>query len=228
MALADFGEVLAYEAAFLMQAFEDPTFPVDQLGDLSIELSTKLRALAIIELLVNANSDGFYHNLIRSGIARLLFLDRARQSGIVAHHSVSGRYDSLLDLIAVGDFERAVYMRNLSPQQWQQGHEYEDDYCYAQILFRLIDDNVSPPAVEALATRSVAALDGKLDARVSVCLALARGESSDFAKAFGALLKQHTAALEADKTRSQTITPEITALRLVYVEGLAMLRLAVR
>jgi hypothetical protein len=229
MALADIGEALAYEAAFSMQAFENPEFPVDELGELSIEVSTKLRALAIIQLLVNEDSDGFHHNLIRSGMVRLAFLRRLQQAGIEAnHHGVSGRYEPVLDLIVAGQFDSADQIGRLSPLEWRQGHEYEDDYCYAQILFLLIAEPLSFGNVEALASRFGNALDGKPDARIDVCLSLARGSPSDFEEAFEKLLKQRTVAIEADKARAETVTPEVTALRAVYIEGLAMLQLATR
>ena len=56
-------------------------------------------------LLVNADSDRFYHNLIRSGIARETYLKRLKNEGVdKAHHLASGRYQPLLDVIAAGDF----------------------------------------------------------------------------------------------------------------------------
>ena len=67
MELKDCAEPLALDIAFWLGAFEDEEYPVDQLGKLSLELAEKLRAVGIILLLTNADSDGFYFNLIRGG-----------------------------------------------------------------------------------------------------------------------------------------------------------------
>ena len=69
MRLEDYGESLAYEVAFWLQGVANPQFPLEQLGKLTLEISAKLRALAIITLLTQAESDFFYHNLIRGGEA---------------------------------------------------------------------------------------------------------------------------------------------------------------
>jgi hypothetical protein len=227
MTLSDLGQALAYEAAFAFVSIEDPTLPIDEFAELTFELSTKLRSLAVIELLVNANSDGFHHNLMRNGRIRLAFLERLRRDGLTQHHhGVSSRFDQVVDLLAAGDFSTVTAIAALSPRDWQQGREYEDDFCYAQMLFRLSAGLEFDPPFEDLAKRFVAALQGAPDARADVCLALARKNQDEFDAAFENLLKQRVAAIAADKARSQTITPEVTALRQVYVEGLAMLQLA--
>ena len=47
MLLNEYGEDLAYEIAFWMQGLANPDYPFDELGKLSMEVSSKLRALAI-------------------------------------------------------------------------------------------------------------------------------------------------------------------------------------
>jgi len=49
LSLADEGGPMAYDIAFWMLALDNPDYPVAQLGNLSIELSDKLRAQAIIK-----------------------------------------------------------------------------------------------------------------------------------------------------------------------------------
>ena len=83
MALADFSESLAYDAAFWLTGFEEPDgFEVEELGRVSVDLCAKLRALAIIALLVKGDSDKFLHSLIRSGRVRETFQMRLKQAGI--------------------------------------------------------------------------------------------------------------------------------------------------
>ena len=99
---------MAGDIAFWLLALEDPAYPIDETARLSIELPAKLQALGIILLLTNADSDGFYFNLIRGGRARLAYLNRALDLNAAGgHHFASGRYGPLLGAIAAGDFDLA-------------------------------------------------------------------------------------------------------------------------
>jgi len=227
MNLSDHGQALAYEAAFAFVSLDNPALPVDQFGELSLQLSAQLRALAIIELLVNASTDGFCHNLMRSGRVRLAFLSRLHRDGVLTHHHGGpGRFGPTLDLLAAGDVHAVADMARLSRSQWQQGSEYEDDFCYGQMLFRLAAGDKLDAAFLSLADRFKAARVGQQDARVDVCVALAQAQSSAFDEAFDALLNQHSKELQADEQRAETVTPEVLTGRYVYVEGIALLRLA--
>src|SRR5687768_160545 len=105
MKLEECREPLAYEIAFWMQGLLSPIYPLAELGKLSLEISDKLRALAIINLVSQGNSDFFYHNLIRSGIARETYLSRVKTMlQPDDHHFCSGRYQPLMDVIAAAEF----------------------------------------------------------------------------------------------------------------------------
>src|SRR6478672_7728654 len=123
------------DAAFWWICVEDPGTPVEQVGDLSLEVSYKLRTLAVLALLGKASTDGFVHSCIRAARARRLYLRRLADAGIErAHHRVSGCYEPLLDAIAAGDMPLVGEIEELSPPDFRPPDEYEDDYCYAQIL----------------------------------------------------------------------------------------------
>jgi hypothetical protein len=227
MKLEEVGEALAYEAAFDMQGFENPNYPIEKLGELSLQVSDKLRCLAIIALLVNADPDNFYHNLIRSGISRKTYMERLKKKGIEQdHHRVSGRYEALLDAIAASDLELARRIAALSPDTWQKGHEYEDDYCYAQILHCLIQDAPAEKEIAPLLTQLETCLKGEPSARLDLCRALTARNQVEFDDAFEMLLKEQEAKIAADKARAQFEEPIVMANRMVFVEGLAILRLA--
>src|SRR6185437_3399369 len=124
------------------------------LGDVCLDVTGKLRTAAIIALLTKADSDAFFHNLMRSARCRLQYLQRlrdARRTG--EHHQASGRVDAFLDAVAAQDFGTARQISALSPVDWQRGHEYEDDYCYAQIVHGLIAPPGSSPEPAPLCAR---------------------------------------------------------------------------
>jgi hypothetical protein len=224
--LEEYGKLLAYEAAFWWQGVANPTYPIDEMGKLSLEVSNKFRVLAIVTLVTQGESDFFYHNLIRSGRSREAYLLRLRQEGISDHHGCSGRYESLLDAVAAGDLPLARHIADLSPGEWQEQHEYEDDYCYAQCLHRFIRAEPPRDQLDTLFGRWAVYLDGKDTARLNVCQALSTQEQKAFEEAFEALLDEQQAKIGADKERGQFEDPSVVAQRRVFVEGLALLRLA--
>src|SRR5262245_4112661 len=170
MRLEDYGEALAYDVAFWMQGLTNPRYPVAELGDLTLEVSEKLRTLAIVTLLVKAETDFFYHDLIRSGRGRLGYLRRVAEAGRLGdHHRASGRYGPLLDAIAAGDLELARAIAAQSPADFREGQEYENDYCYAQLLHRLCDPAATAADLAPVVARFEAWLAGAPSARLAVC-----------------------------------------------------------
>lgn len=227
MILKAYIEPLAYDIAFWMQGVDDPAYPLASLGDLSLELSEKLRALGIIQLLVDGATDAFYHNLIRSGLCREKYLQRViAENDVEDHHFAAGRYEPLLDAIAAADFECVARIAALEPTSWREGREYEDDYCYAKLLQGLLDDQRPGESLQPYIEQFEAYLEGNENSRLDICNALMQRDSVAFEAAFGTLLLQRSDRIEADMARGQLEEPHIIAQRLVYVEGLALLRIA--
>jgi len=227
--LTEYLEVLAYDIAFWMSAYLNPSYSLDDLGDVTANVTGKLRAAAIIALLAKGNSDSYFHNLIRSGRCRLQYLQRLQAAGRAAdHHQASARCGPFLDAVAAADFGLARQIAALSPTAWLQGHEYEDDYCYAQLLHAVIAAQRDQGAVEKMVQRFETALAGRQDARLPCVQALLQRDQAAFDSAFEALLGQRTKEIEAEKARHKIEEPPLIAQRQVYVEGLALLRIADR
>lgn len=226
MVLAEYGKLLTYDIAFWMQGLTNPSYPVEELGKLSLELSTKLRALAVIILLVEADTDYFCHNLIRSCRARETYLRRTGDAGLLDdHHRASGRYEPLLDAVAAGDWVLARRVADSSPTDWREGHEYEDDYCYAQLLHRLIVPDTPDDEFVGLLARFEAYEDGAANPRLDVCRALATRDQAAFDAAFDGLIADRALVIEREKERKED-EPRVIAGRQVFIEGLAILRIA--
>jgi hypothetical protein len=229
MKLSDYGEALAYDVAFQMLGMDDPNYPVERLGKLSLELSAKLRSLAIITLLVKAETDNFFHNLIRSGCMRETYLRRAVAAGLLQdHHRCLGRFEPVLDLIAAGAFEDVQRIRELSPGEFRAGHEYEDDHWYAASLHELSKPSPDEYCLMLALDSFEKALDGMSAVRLNVLRALVVRDQGLFVGSFQTLLAQRTVQLAADKERGLLEEPALMAECQVYIEGLAMLRLAGR
>jgi hypothetical protein len=227
MNLGEYTEALAYETAFWMQALENRDYPVDQLGDVSLDISNKFRALAVVALTAGGDPDLFYHNLIRSARSRLCYLERVTSAREFSdYHYCSGRHETLTDSIAADEWTLAKRLVELSPSEFREGFEYEDDYCYAQILSRWIAEPSRDQEVPPLLERFADYVEPESNARLAVCQALAVREQDAFDEAFADLLDARDQEIEAAKARGQLEEPQVVAERRVFVEGLALLRLA--
>jgi Immunity protein 49 len=228
MLLVNSRESLSYDTAFSLLGFlEEGGFEIEELGQVSVQLCEKLRALAIIALLTEGDSEKFLHNLIRSGRVREAFLSRLKQADYQSeHHLASGRLEGLLDSIASGDIELSQRIAWLSPRTWQAQREYEDDFCYAQILHRLIHGVQAASVYQPLISRFEEVLDGQASARLDVVRSLVTHSQLDFDTSFEALLQERQDEIAANIARYQFEEPPIVAERQVFIEGLALLRLA--
>ena len=228
MQLSELAEPLAYDTAFWLTAFEEPDgIELAELGRISVELCGKLRALGIIGLLIRGESDRFLHDLVRSGRVRESFLARLQLAGHQDdHHLAAGRVEALLDAIAAGDEELARRIAWLSPRSFEPAREYEDDFCYAQILHRIVHGVQATEVFAPLFDRFASALQGQPSPRLTVTRALVARSQMDFDAAFDALLQERKAGIQADIARAQIEDAQVLAEREVFVEGLALLRMA--
>src|SRR5215475_8485531 len=151
MTFEDFSLPLAYEAAFFMQYLEDPSVSIDEIGEFALTAGQKLRSLAIMALVSKGDRLLFGQNLSRSGRVRLAYLRRIRGEGAEdEYHSASARIDGLVDAIAASDLVLGREIIGESRRSWLPGAEYEDDFCYAQLIHRLVLQEVDEPAISVL------------------------------------------------------------------------------
>jgi immunity protein 49 of polymorphic toxin system len=226
MKLGEYFEPLAYDAAFWMLGLDNPSHPIGEMGKLALDVSGKLRVLAIISLLARDSSDGFLHNLMRSGKAREKYLARIRRElAVTDHHFVVGRYEPFLDSLAAGDWSLARRIVELSPDEWSSQHEYEDDFLYARVLHGLVQGRPRD-FYEPLLARFEDVIEESPRGRLDVAKALAAADQAAFDDAFESLLDERAAEIEAADARGQLLEPGVVANREVFVEGLALLRLA--
>jgi hypothetical protein len=219
---------VAMDVAFWWMGVENPDTPIEGLGDLSLEVSYKLRTLAILAILAKASTDGFVHSCTRAARARRLYLQRLVNDGIDRdHHFVSGCYEPLLDAIAAGDMPLVQEIDKLSPADFRPPDEYEDDYCYAQLLQRLCRDPVPEAELEPLLERFETYLDGDDNPRLPVCRALVNRDEDGFEQAFEDFLLTLAQIIQEKIDRGGYVeNVHVFAQRLISIEGLALLRIA--
>jgi hypothetical protein len=215
------------DVAFWWIGVENPDTPIEGLGDLSLEVSCKLRTLAILAILAEASTDGFIHSCTRAARSRVLYLQRIADEGIDRdHHYVSGCYQPLLDAIAAGDMSLVREIDRLSPANFRPPDEYEDDYCYAQLLQRLCRDPVPEAELEPVLERFEIYLNGDLNPRLPVCRALVKRDENEFEQAFGNFLLHFSRTIQDKSDSGQLEDVHVIAQRHISIEGLALLRIA--
>ncbi len=228
MKLALESEALAYDTAFWLLAFEEEgACELSELGRTSVELCGKLRALGIMGLLTTGDSQKFLNSLVRSGRVRETYLARMKQAGIQHdHHLAAGRCDGLVDAIASGDRDLAYRIAWASPRNFDPRREYEDDFCFAQVLHRLVHGVQAASVFQPFLDRYEVVLEGQPSARLDVLRALVTHAQAEFDVAFEVLLQERQNVIADEEARSRLETPQVISERLVYVEGLALLRVA--
>ncbi len=222
-------EELAFEIAVWMQGLDEPLPPLSEHAHLTGQLCEQLRALGIMVLLGSGNADRFQHNLIRSARLRLAFLQRCAAEGAAdAHDFVAGILEPLHDAMAAGDWPLAQALTRATPAEYRPGHEYEDDHWHALVLRSLLAEPADPAAQQDALERLARALDDPEHHRVAVLRALATKDAAAFDGAFELLLDLRESEIAEEVQRGGLASPSTLARRHVFVEGLALLRLAAR
>lgn len=222
-------EELAFEVAVWMQALDEPLPSLSEHAQLTGQLCDQLRSLGIMVLLSSGNSDRFHHNLIRSARLRLAFLQRCIAEGRTdAHDFVAGILEPLHDAMAAADWPLAQALTLAAPAEYRPGHEYEDDHWHALALRRLLAGPAERAAQEDTLERLARALGDPEHPRVAVLRALAEKQQGAFDDAFERLLDLRESEIAEEVQRGGLASPSTLARRHVYVEGLALLRLASR
>lgn len=225
MITEDLIDELACDAASWLTGLYDPEFPIAELGAVADKASHRLRALACVQLLGSGNADNFHHNLIRSGMARKHYLQRCLEANALDDHfRGSGRYLAFCDALAAGDIELARHIAILSPVSILRGHEYLDDHCYGCILHFILLDRREE--ARALLGPFLDFLEGQANGRYLISTALLAGSQIDFDRAFETLLQDRQNEIAENVKRGEIESPHIVAGRRVFIEGLAILRLA--
>jgi hypothetical protein len=192
------------------------------------EFTDTMRAHALLWLLVEADPQSFFRDLTLSAQVRRQYLRRCEKEKLVNCFRACSRIEPFLDAVAGESFDLARDIAALSPADWLERDEYEDDYCFARFLYLWVaSEGAERPAepLSALLDRFEEALEGQDSARLDVCRALLAGDQQAFGEAFAALILERQEAVAALLPRTVG-NPVLLLDAQVFVEGLAILRLA--
>lgn len=203
-----------------------PACSIDLAGQFYEELAENGRALAILRILIDADPELFYSDLIGNAQAMRHYLARCAREQYRDPCGACSRSEPFFDAVASRCPELAIEIAALSPKMWLEGAEYEDDYCYAHFFHRYVTGGVPTSELEAILTRFELATEGALCPRLDLCKAFVTLDQAAFDGAFSALLEERFAEIEREKKGRAEEELTVAIGTHIFVEGLAVLWVA--
>ncbi len=222
----DMIDQLALELAISFSQLSNPNLADRYLGPVCLGLSRKFRALAIIALLEEADTDWFLHNLMRSARVRETLLKRGHAANkLDSYYGAAGQYECLLDAIASADWDVARNIGDLSAQSLCVG-EFLDDHYYGRILHLMVVAPLPSQDIDSLIMDFEIYQDGEASVRLDLVKALRDRSQDDFEDYFEELLTDFETSIEYKKSCFDSPEPEYATEGLMSIEALAILRIA--
>ncbi|MCP3166660.1 Imm49 family immunity protein [Myxococcus qinghaiensis] len=217
---------LSLELEPLREALGKPAASPAQHARRLHEVSRHERMLGIALLLAEADTDGFFSHLTLSAEAHARLLREARDSGQATRFAGTGNFHPFCDALVAGQVPLAREMARLAPEQWIPGEEYEEDFVYGRFLHALLlDGDQGLEQQEALLDR-MARLDPEWEPRQRLCRALFERDAHAFEVALVEAASEHQRRCDELAATRFSPTLENHTERYVFIEGLALLRLA--
>lgn len=213
---------------FCVANLAHPGATVDLVGPFYEELADTGRALAILRILLDADQERFYSDLIGNAQARRHYLARCSKERYRDAHGACSRSEPFFDALAAQCLDLAIQIAGLSPPAWLEEAEYEDDFCYAHFFHRHVSGGATRSELASIVARFEAVLEGAPSARLSLCKAFLDVDQALFNAAFDAMIEERLAEIEREKRgrAEEELTAAICSH--VFIEGLAMLWVAQR
>lgn len=198
-------------------------------GEAFFNVCLNYRKLAICGLLLEADTDYFFHQLFKSGQAYLSFLSLSRKGPVKdKYYLCTGRAEALWDTVAANDVETAKKIASLSRNAWDNENEYEDEFCYFYFLMRLltVDEN-SESQLDLILERYENALQGVDSYRLDMCQALLKRNGKKFHSSLERLIEKRNEEIQQERVSGLPSDPEILETEAhIFIEGIALVRLA--
>ncbi|RYZ43106.1 MAG: hypothetical protein EOO71_05085 [Myxococcaceae bacterium] len=187
------------------------------------------RVLALCTLLQDADMEGFANLLCKAGQARLAFLERAAQGaqryapGFLIASDTCGFSDAL----ASGDLDTARAIARLSPVRHAQDLEYEEDFLFSRFLHLWVLAPRDIAGLELALERWASVVEeGDPDMRLHVCRELMEKNPDRFSQAIQSLVTERRREYRAYRKQLDFDEEVAATTGKVYLDGLALLRLA--
>ena len=198
--------------------------PIGVLGDTFDTLCDAFAGLGLCRLLTRADVELFRIDLTRAAQARVHYLRRMVTAGLLHdRHLALSRVPAAMDALVAGNLALAREVAALSPAQYLEQREYEEDHCWFLGIHRLTLDPAS--RVGDLADR-MDTVQGEASPRSQALRALEARDRPGLLAALESLLDEEQARLDAarDSAAVHEGEPLHWPHSFVSIEGLALLQ----
>lgn len=203
--------------------------PAPELERKMFKVVGHFHVLAAASLFADAKPAKFFLNLCRAAEnwrCYLAFLDEKDQPKPPAFHQLA-----LLGAVASGNWGLAQSIARLAKDQPTPGLEYEEEFLHARLWHHLClhikdDDKTFEQALKPWMTQLAACAEGTPAEVVAVLEAVLADDSEDFDSAFETAVMSYEDWVEAKAKNFATPDAEFMPYRNLWLEGLALLRLA--
>ncbi len=220
-------ELAQTNALFQLRRALATTTQGKETGATLASISVAYRVLALCALLREADSNRFGELLCKAGQARLHLLERATTGLQVSPRAMAASNDvGFLASLAAGDLPTARRIAALSPNTPTPGWEDEEDFIFFHCLHRMVHPTSEEAGLRPILTRWRQLEADSPSPFFQVCASLMENESSRFQAAFTQMLDARQ-TLMREYRKQLNFDRELYATEgKVYINGLALLRLA--
>jgi len=183
------------------------------------------RAAAISILMADGDKKQFFQRLVFSASARKHYLTLINNGQLKAsQHYRASELNPYFDAVIAGQYPLANEITSLSPTDWNEDYEFEDDFCYAQFLFALISQQGQlEESDKAWLSRFEVALEGGNSQRLLWCQAICEQDSEAAIAAILALHDEWHAFYKEKNNRLAMKDWGFLTEKALFMEGIALL-----
>lgn len=207
----------SYVVADLMPAVQARTVSFRDI----LEFCRQYRRRGIARFLESGDTGLLMQDLQRSGAAFAAYLEWADGQSRIA-----SKANAFYDAIASGDAQAAAKIGRLTATTPSPDYEYEDDFLYIRFLMGRFFLNANAAELSASAQRYESVLAGIDDPRYEICQSFLGLRPEQFEAGFEELLSQREERYAAGIDAEEIIEEDWATEGQIFVEGMALLRLA--
>lgn len=201
------------------------TLPLVINGDVQLErvrvFCHNLRRRGICSLFLEGLPLPLHADLQRSGAAYLHVLRGASEADKIT--SDAGPF---YDSVACADFETAREIAHYSRDNWNEEEEYEDDFLYVFFLMKRFFLGAASDELRQIVQQYEALVVETGEARFDICVSFLEDDSSRFDRALDALIRNYDLHYRTGMDRDEILEEEWATDGQLFIEGLALVRLA--
>jgi len=201
----------------------------EQNGFSYYSVSKEYRKIACLRLLSKANKKEFASSLAKSAQAWIYFMGLIKQGRNFEDEFNCGiRYISLFDALSCGIIKYAVAIAKSYPNKHTSDYEYEDDFLFYQFISQLtlLSQDEKHKDLKEILARWKEVLQGDPCCFYNICEALQHNDKDAFSNALIEIIQERNEKFENWKISPSYIEEVVASSQHIYVNGLALLRLA--